>query len=591
MSVVDEVKQKIDIVEVIGQHVPLAKAGRNFKALCPFHTEKTPSFFVFPERQSWHCFGACGTGGDVFSFVMKQQGIDFGEALRLLAQQAGITIPSKSAPEAGKDEKERLYQANEAAVHFFHDALLNSPAAAKTRDYLLGRGFTSETVTAFQLGFSPNTWEGLKQHLQERGYTEKELLDAGLLVETDDGKTHDRFRNRLMFPIHDARGRTTGFGARVLDDSLPKYTNSPQTLVFDKSGTLYGVDLAAAAIRKQGRAVLVEGYMDAITAHQHGFNNVVASMGTAITERQLTILKRLTRNVTLALDADTAGEEAMLRCVDYENSLDAEVQVIILPSGRDPDNVIREDDGAWQELVESAVPVVDFAFSMKTAKLDLTTAGDQSRAANELLPIIAKMKDSVRRDHYLHKLAILTGIRYNTLEGELKRRLVPAKPLKAKARFTTTSTLRTLLSSPLEEYCLRLLLQYPELRDKGESPLPEHFQNSQNREIFVAWQQVDDLPSLQERLDPLLWEQVESLISQSVLGNGIEDKYIDCVLRLQQQYLRDQKEEEAAVAATAVEEEGAGADLAKLQQEGIESNVQLRDVFNQRDRIRRSTKR
>nr|MBC8477068.1 DNA primase [Dehalococcoidia bacterium] len=286
MSEVDEVKQKIDIVEVIGQHVKLTKSGRNFRALCPFHSEKAPSFYVFPERQSWHCFGACNTGGDVFSFIMKQQGIDFGEALRLLAEQTGVTLPSRVRLDARKDERERLHQVNEAAATYFHDQLLSSPDAAKARDYLLRRGFTADTVAAFQLGYGPDRWEALKQHLAERGYSESELVDAGLVVETDagsatGGNTRDRFRNRLMFPIHDARGRTTGFGARVLDDSLPKYTNSPQTLVFDKSGTLYALHLAAPAIRKQDRAILVEGYMDVITAHQNDFRNVIASMGTA----------------------------------------------------------------------------------------------------------------------------------------------------------------------------------------------------------------------------------------------------------------------------------------------------------------------
>jgi DNA primase len=588
MSEVDEVKQKIDIVEVIGQHVKLTKSGRNFRALCPFHSEKAPSFYVFPERQSWHCFGACNTGGDVFSFIMKQQGIEFGEALRTLAEQTGVTLPSRVRPDARKDERERLHQVNEAAATYFHDQLLNSPGATKAREYLLGRGFTAETVAAFQLGYGPDRWEALKQHLAERGYSEKELVDAGLLVESDDDKTRDRFRNRLMFPIHDARGRTTGFGARVLDDSLPKYTNSPQTLVFDKSGTLYAVHLAAPAIRKQDRAILVEGYMDVITAHQNDFRNVIASMGTSVTERQVTTLKRLTRNITLALDADAAGKEAMLRCVDYENTLDTEVQVMLLPGGRDPDDVIRQDPDVWKDLIENAVPVLDYALDMTTAGLDTSTARDQARVIREFLPILARMKDIVRRDHYIRELEIRTGTRYNVIEAALKDHMAASRPGKA-VRKSNAKPTAPLLSSPIEEECLSLLLQHPELKDESEELLSDYFQNSQNREIFIAWQQSADIELLKERLDPSMWEQVDALVSRSLVPGRLEQKHSRLVLRLKKEHLREVKTLEAA----ALEEARTGGtdiDVTQLSQEGIEANIQLQEVFQQEARANRSAR-
>ncbi|MBL7166682.1 MAG: DNA primase [Dehalococcoidales bacterium] len=593
MSEVDEVKQKIDIVEVIGQHVKLTKSGRNFRALCPFHSEKAPSFYVFPERQSWHCFGACNTGGDVFSFIMKQQGIDFGEALRLLAEQTGVTLPSRVRLDARKDERERLHQVNEAAATYFHDQLLSSPDAAKARDYLLRRGFTADTVAAFQLGYGPDRWEALKQHLAERGYSESELVDAGLVVETDagsatGGNTRDRFRNRLMFPIHDARGRTTGFGARVLDDSLPKYTNSPQTLVFDKSGTLYALHLAAPAIRKQDRAILVEGYMDVITAHQNDFRNVIASMGTAITERQVTTLKRLTRNITLALDADAAGKEAMLRCVDYENTLDAEVRVMLLPGGRDPDDVIREDPDVWKDLIENAVPVVDYALDMTTAGLDLSTARDQARVIREFLPILARMKDIVRRDHYIRKLEIRTGTRYNVIEAALKDHMTASRPGKAARKSVQVAT-APLLSRPIEEECLSLLLQHPELKDNSEEFLPDYFQNSQNREIFIAWQQSADLESLKEILDPSIWEQVDTLVSRSLVSGRLEQKHSRLVLRLKKEHLREVKTLEAAALEEAMTG-GTDIDVTQLSQEGIETNIQLQEVFQQEARANRSAR-
>jgi len=371
MSVIDEVKQKIDIVDVASQYTKLIKAGRNFRGLCPLHTEKDPSFFVYPDQQSWHCFGACNTGGDAFSLVMKKQGISFGEALQLLAQKAGVALPSRAEAEGGK--KPKLYQINQAAAEYFYNLLISSPSAEKVRNYVARRGLSLKTVADFQLGFSPNSWEALKQHLVETGYSEDDLLEAGLIVESEDKKRHDRFRNRLMFPIHDSRGHTIGFGARALDDSMPKYLNSPQTPVFDKSSILYAVDLAMPSIRQQDTAVIMEGYMDVITAHQNGFSNVVASMGTAVTERQIGSLKRLTKNLVLALDADAAGEEAMLRCVNHENIIGSEIRAIIMPQGRDPDDVIKEDPQNWPKLLAEALPVVDFTFNQALAGLDLTS--------------------------------------------------------------------------------------------------------------------------------------------------------------------------------------------------------------------------
>ncbi|MDD5191384.1 MAG: DNA primase, partial [Dehalococcoidales bacterium] len=326
MSTVDEVKARLDIVEVISKYAPLTKAGRNFKAVCPFHTEKTPSFFVFPERQSWHCFGACNTGGDAISFVMKKESMTFGEALHFLADKVGVLIPTKIEPSTGRDEKERLYQANEVAMQFYHNQLVTSSGGEKARAYLQKRAINDKTISTFQLGYSPATWETLKQYMLERSFTETELLSVGLIVQSDDGRTHDRFRDKLMIPIRDQRGRTTGFGSRVLDHSLPKYINSPQTPVFDKSDTIYGIDLATTQIKQDDRVVIVEGYMDVILAHQYGFSNVVASMGVAISDRQVNRLKRFTSNLVLALDPDAAGEEAMLRCIDYENTLGVEIK-------------------------------------------------------------------------------------------------------------------------------------------------------------------------------------------------------------------------------------------------------------------------
>jgi DNA primase len=586
MGVVDEVKQRTDIVDVVSQYTKLTKAGRTFRALCPFHSEKNPSFFVYPEQQSWHCFGACNTGGDVFSFIMKKQSIDFGEALRQLAQRAGVTIPSKFEPGGEGEERQKLYQINEAAAQYFHNLLLNSPAAKKAREYVASRGFTPQTIADFQLGFSLDSWEALKPHLIKIGYSEGELLTAGLIIEAESGKTHDRFRGKLMFPIFDVRGRITGFGARVLDDSLPKYINSPQTPLFDKSSTLYGINRAKDAIRQQNLAVIVEGYMDVITAHQNGFTNVVASMGTAVTEKQVNILKRLSKNLALALDADAAGEEAMLRCVSYENTLDAEVKVIILPRGKDPDDVIKEDAKAWQKLLEEALPIVDYTFNMVTAGLDLTTAKGKSLAVDKLLPIVAEIKDPIRQAHYLQKLAQLLKVSERSIEAALAR----IRPKQGRGRVeelkqAVATHLSPLSSSPVEEYCLALLLQHPELKASAQELSAEYFENSENREIFIAWQQSDKIESLKAGLEPAIYEHLDSLLTRKLISNKIEEKYAECALRLREKFLRSLNAKIDAV----LEETKAGggvADLVRLREEGIAVDSQLKEVLAQKSRRR-----
>ncbi len=589
MGVIDEVKQRTDIVEVISQYVSLTKAGRTSRGLCPFHNEKHPSFFVYPEQQSWHCFGACNTGGDVFSFIMKKEGTSFGDALRLLAEKAGITISSKFELGTEEKEKEKLYQINQTAVQYFHNLLLNSPAGEKARNYLVSRGLLPKIVSDFQLGFSLNNWEALKQYMIERGYVESELVTAGLLIESEERGTHDRFRNKLMFPISDSRGHITGFGARVLDDSLPKYINSPLTPLFDKSGSLYGINLATTAIRQQDLAVIVEGYMDVITAHQNGFTNVVASMGTSVTEKQVNILKRLTKNIILALDADNAGEEAMLRGVSHENILDAEVRVIILPRDKDPDDVIKEDIKIWQNLLVAALPVIDYTFNIVSSGLDLTTAKGKSIATDKLLPIIAEIRNNRRQDHYVQKLAELVGMNYNKIEGALSKIKVERKAEEPRQKVVA-SAIKSILSSPVEEYCLTLLLQHPELKsiDKGLSP--EYFENSENHEIFIAWQKTKDLPSLKAELDTTIHEHLDSLITKSLPSTQIEAGYADCVLRLREKFLRNLETKREEVLASEAKTGGTAAELAKLKEQGIEVSVQLKGVFyskNQRGQHQR----
>lgn len=582
MSDIEEVKQRTDIVEVVSQYLDLSKSGRNFRGLCPFHQEKTPSFFVFPERQGWHCFGACGSGGDVFSFVMKKEGISFGDALRRLAERAGVTLRDRSeGPKEAKEKLARLYQVNQSAARYFHETLLESAAAETARRYLSRRGVSEKSVRDFQLGYSLDSWEDLKRYLLELGHQESELLEAGLVIRSDDGKTHDRFRNRLIFPISDVQDRVTGFGGRVLDDSLPKYLNSPQTPVFDKSRSLYAVNLAREAIRQSDVVVLVEGYLDVITAHQHGLGNVIAAMGTSVTEAQIDIIKRLSRNLVLALDADAAGGEAMLRCVGYESRLGAEVKVIILPPGQDPDQVIRQDAGAFKELVSGAVPVMDYTFDMMTSGLDLTTAGGKAQAAAKLLPIIAEMKDDIRRDHYLNKLARLTETSYNSIEAAFSR--VKSHPGRWRASSRGVDRdLKKAFSSPVEENCLNLLLRYPEFKSALQGLDAEYFEDTRHREIFGALRQSENPSQLRERLDVTLHDYLDYLMSVSLKTNAIENRFKECVLRLREKHLRRVAARRGQVLA---QESQAGMTLeglAELQRPTQEISDQLGEVFAQR---------
>jgi DNA primase len=593
MSVITEVKQRLDIVELVSEYVTLQKAGRNFKGLCPFHSEKHASFFVFPEQQSWHCFGACGTGGDIFSFIMKKEGIDFGQALRLLAQRGGIILSPFEAPGKAEDEKkERLFQINEAAAEYYHHLLSSTKAGEAARSYLSKRNFKHETIKEFRLGFSPDAWEIMKKYLLGKGYTEKELVEAGLIIEKEEGGSYDRFRNRLMFPICDDQGRVTGFGARVLDDSLPKYINSPQTSIFDKSSSLYGIDRAKSAIRKKNLVIIVEGYMDVLTAHQHGWQNVVGSMGTSLTEKQVEGIKRLTSNITLALDADIAGEEATLRgraILAYSN---AEANVILLPPGKDPDEVISENPALWEKLVEQAMPILDFAFQSVLSKVDINKARDKSLAVQKLQPLIYEIKDPTQKFHYVEKLASAIKTKTTVVEGALKQ-LKTAKERPQPVKPTEQSRLaRQLLSSRVEEHCLALLLQYPDLLPLTQdlSLSPEHFECTENREIFVGWQRSSEISNLESQFDRGLLEHLYYLLNENfppVVRESEQKRHSilsDCILRLQEKLSRKLETEKEAMLELEREKGGISSELSKLDEQGINSGQQLQDIFVKKGR-------
>ncbi len=456
MSVVEEIKDRLDIVEVISAYVPLRKAGSVYKGLCPFHQEKTPSFVVYPDRGTWHCFGACGTGGDVFSFVMKRDNLDFPEALELLARKAGVNLAPPSAARSQQEQiLDRLREINQAAAVYFHHQLRQAPQGQVARDYLAGRGFDDATLDAFLLGYAPDRWDGLLAYLQSKNYEPADILAAGLVIEREQpepGRSpyYDRFRHRIMVPIRDLHGHVIGFGARALrSDQQPKYLNTPQTALFEKSSVLYGLDAARRAIRPRGKAIIVEGYMDVLACHQAGEDNVVASMGTALTEPQIKQLRRYTSTIVLALDADAAGQAATLRglsqarealdrewvpvltptgLVRHEARLAVDLRVMTLPEGKDPDDVVRADVNRWRELVNNAQPVVDYYFGLARNELDLGTAQGKSEAVDRLAPLIFEVSDEVKRAHYTQQLARLIQTDERSMERMLLKRRQAAPP-------------------------------------------------------------------------------------------------------------------------------------------------------------------
>jgi DNA primase len=586
MSVIDEIKQRLDIVEVISAYVPLKKTGRNYKGLCPFHSEKTPSFVVFPDSQNWHCFGACSTGGDVFTFVQKREAVDFSEALRILAQKAGVTLKPRTEKESAEDQqRDKLRQINETAARYFHNLLLekSESSADVARAYLNKRGLIEETVRKFQLGYALDSWRALSDYLMGRGYKRQDLLAAGLIIERDDGRFYDRFRDRFIIPIRDERGRVIGFGGRTLEpDGVPKYLNSPQTLLFDKSSTLFGLDMAKGAIRAAGYAIIVEGYMDVLQAHQHGIANIVAQMGTALTEAQLRLLSRFTRSFVLALDPDTAGNRATLRAlavaretlarrtvpvptvrgrIRYESRLDAQLQIMTLPAGQDPDDIIRTNSALWKQLVDRAEPVIDYYFRIVTNGLDMNSAQGKTEAVRQLIAVIREIGDLVERTHYTQKLARLVRMD----EHALARRIGTAQQSSpAFSRPTSSPAVASELPvSSLEEYCLAHLLRHPHLlarmdallKEAGEPPLrPEDFTQPGIRELFDLMRQAlapdgildteQFLPSVPTSLQPVLEKAWNGWTDVTGVDPGEIEKHLgDAVLRLRTSSLKRWGEE------------------------------------------------
>jgi len=474
-SPIDEIKNRLDIVDVVGSYVKLQKTGANYRAPCPFHSDKKPSFFVSPSRQIWHCFG-CGKGGDIFAFIREIEGVEFGDALKILAQRAGVEL-KREDPKI-KTERKRLFEICELSCQFFEKQLEKSENGKKAKEYLLKRGLKEETIKKWRLGYAPNNWRSLSDFLVGKGYTREEVLKAGLSLKSEKKENYyDRFRGRIMFPVFNITSQVIGFGGRVFEevkknDEGGKYINISNTLLYDKSRTLYGLNMANLEIRRKDFCILVEGYMDAIMVNQSGFENVVAASGTGLTEYQLRILKRYSDNLFTAFDMDVAGDSATKRGIDLAQSLGFNIKVITMPEDLDPADVVLKDIKLWEDLVKNAKTIHDFYFEKVLKDFNRDTIEGKKEIAKTILPIIKNIPNKIEQTLWVKDLSEILNVKEEDVFEELKKiptshnfklednKIEEEIDKNIKEPFYVSSKTK---KDMLQEYLITLFLKFPQL--------------------------------------------------------------------------------------------------------------------------------
>lgn len=461
----DEIKQKTDIAELIGEYLTLKPSGTDsFKGLCPFHNEKSPSFHVSTSRQIFHCFG-CGEGGDCFTFVMKMEGMDFTEALNHLGKKLGIEVKRFVSKEG--NERQRLITINELAAKYLHKILMDSTKAVKARAYVESRGITPALLTSFEIGYAPDDWSTLVDFLRLRSFSEAELVQAGLALKKKSGSgVIDRFRYRVMIPLKDQHGNTVGFTGRSLGDEQPKYMNSPETPIYHKGQLLYGLDLAKSSIKREGYVVIVEGNLDVVASHKAGVEHVVASSGTALTDEQLSLLARYTKTIVFAFDQDAAGLKAARKGIAAARALGFDVRAAILPPGKkDPDELVQSHPEVWGQITKASVPIMQFLIERVTKDRDMKTVDNKRAVAAELLPALAEMQDVVEREHWLQVVADLLAVDSSTLRPSIQ----PVKPLVVPVTPATPQHKKPVSLSKEDSAFLIVLGYFINDPDQGES--------------------------------------------------------------------------------------------------------------------------
>lgn len=456
----EEIKKRIDIIDFIGSYVKLKKAGRNFKGLCPFHQEKTPSFVVSPDRQIWHCFGTCGDGGDAIKFLMKWENITYLEALKEFAEKLNIPFEGSQLQDTNLRLRERMFGANRTAANFYSYMLFESAYGERAREYLKQRGIRKEIAQKFELGYAPSSWDSLTRFMAHKKYSDNELIDVGLSLRSERGTVYDRFRGRLMFPLKDTRGNIVGFSGRILDaqEKSAKYVNTPETVIYHKRETLFGLHMAKESIRREKSIILVEGEFDMITPYQYGIENIVAIKGSAVTKEQLMLIKRYTNRVYLALDADEAGEEAIRRGIEEAENMEFELGVIAIDFAKDPDEAVRTDLSRFKKIVQAPQAVYDYLLDFYKKRFPDNDAFSKKNIAESIAPFFSYIKNPIVESHYIKKLAVLLDVSEESVRSLLRKKSVARKG--TSTYFKKKQTPQINREELVEKFFLSSLLQY-----------------------------------------------------------------------------------------------------------------------------------
>ncbi|MDD5505283.1 MAG: DNA primase [Candidatus Omnitrophica bacterium] len=548
-NLLEDILGRVDIVEIISGYIPLKKAGRNFKANCPFHHEKTPSFTVSPERQIYHCFG-CGESGNAFRFLMRHERMEFPEAVEMLARKTGVLLPEQNKPEIARQASltSQLYKINELAAGFYENNL-GATGAAAWRDYLLSRGIKLQTIKQFHLGLAPSGWDSLINYLRSKGFSLSLMEKAGLILPKEGGGYYDRFRSRIIFPIFDIRGRVLGFGARVMDKTLPKYINSPETPVYVKGKNLFGLNLSKDYIREDDFVVIVEGYLDFMIPYQEGINNIVASQGTALTLEQIRLFKRYTHNAVMIYDGDTAGEIATLRSLDMLIEEGVNVKVVPLPKGMDPDTLVRKEGvNTLKDKIQDAKTLFDYKFEVLKCRHNMKEAHGKSRIAAEMLSTINKFDNAILRGEYVKRLSEGIKIPEHYILEELNK----LKPNSSASSAAGPSVKKSASGiNPAEKLLIKFMLEERELIEKIMQELtPADFTDMRTAKVVTV---LHDLFIQGKNIEPSILmnyfseEDASQLVCESMfmpelLGQDREKAVNDCIARVKVQRLKSQRE-------------------------------------------------
>ncbi len=536
MDQVEEIKNRLNIIDVVRDYIKLEKAGANHRALCPFHSDKKPSLFVSPSKQIWKCFG-CGAGGDVYEFIKKIEGVEFVEALEILAQKAGVEL-KRVSPEA-ISRKKRLYDLCDLAGRFFQKQLTHSYVGKKAQKYLIEkRGINQQSIDVWRLGYAPDKWRSLSRFLTSRGFTREEIRKTGLAVLNKKGNFYDRFRGRIIFPVFDLHGRIIGFGGRVFkrmeDEKAAKYVNTSNTPLYNKSRVLYGLNRSKMAVRQADACIVAEGYTDVILSHQAGVENIVASSGTALTDYQLRILQRYTNRLQFSFDMDSAGSAATKRGIALAQRKGFDIEVLLLPAGHDPADVIEQDPEKWKEIISQAKGILEYYFDTTFDKFDSDTPQGKKEIAKVLLPVIKRVPNEIVRFHWVQELAERLKVTEYSIERELEKIKLKesAGPDTETEEDESEKDENKSREEMMEDQLLYFFVQDPETIKVLKEPDMEFF-SPEGVELFTGLKKNDfDLEQLEKELSPALLQKVQiALLEKEVKGQleNVEKEVKKCI--------------------------------------------------------------